>query len=72
MVLAAVVISERLGARATALLKAGRRAARAAESRTSTRTAELLRLLPSAKAMPHPALWAAAPVRLPILRAALR
>ncbi len=72
MMLAAVLISEILGAGATALLKAGRRAARAAESRTSTRTAELLRLLPSTKATPLPALWAAAPVRLPILRAALR
>lgn len=72
MVLAAVLISELLGAGATTRLKAGRRAARSAESRISTRTAELLRLLPSAKSTPLPALWAAAPVHLPILRAALR
>jgi hypothetical protein len=72
MVPATVLISELLGAGATMLLKAGRRAARPAESRTSTRTAELLRLLPSAKSTPLPALWAEAPVHLPILRAALR
>ena len=72
MVPATVLISELLGAGATTRLKAGRRAASSAESRISARTAELLRLLPSTKAMPHPAPWAAAPVHLPILRAALR
>jgi len=72
MLFAAALLSKLLRSGAAMLLKAGRRAARSAESRISTRTAELLRLLPSAKAMPHPALWAAPPVHLPILRAALR
>ena len=71
-VLATVLMSELLRSGTAMLLKAGRRAARSAESQISTRTAELLRLLPSAKAMPHPALGASVPVHLPILRAALR
>ena len=75
-VLATVRMSELLSPRTAMLLKARRRTATSAESQISTRTAKLLLLLPSAKAMPksasHPALWAAAAVHLPLLRAALR
>jgi hypothetical protein len=67
-------MSELLRSGTVMLLKAGCRAATSAESRISTRTAELL--LPSAKAMPHatthPAQPTATAVHLPILWAALR
>lgn len=58
------------------LVKPGRRTTWTAKSRISTRTAELLRLLPTSKALapatPHPALRAAAAVHLPALSATLR
>lgn len=58
------------------LVKPGRWTTRTAKSRISTRTAEILRLLPTPKtlapATPHPALRAATAVHLPILRATLR
>ncbi|MFZ2276580.1 MAG: hypothetical protein WAW39_02230 [Prosthecobacter sp.] len=58
------------------LVKPGRWATWTAKSRISTRTAEILRLLPPPKtlapATPHPALRASAAMHLPILRATLR
>ncbi len=76
MLLTTALMSELLRSGAAMLLQARRKTTRTAESQISTRTAELLRQLPSAKAMthstPHPALWATTAVHLSILWAALR
>jgi hypothetical protein len=64
-----------LRAGAAMLVKLGRRTTWTAKSRISTRTAEILRLLPTSKALapatPHPALSAATAMHLPALTATL-
>ncbi len=65
-----------LRAGAATLVKLWRWTTRTAKSRFSTRTAEILRLLPTSKALapatPHPALRAATAMHLPALIATLR
>jgi|GEM_PF-2690447 len=64
-----------LRAGAATLVKLGRRTTRTAKSRISTRTAEILRLLPTTQALapatPHPALSTATAMHLPALIATL-
>ena len=65
-----------LRAGAAMMLKAGRRPAWTSKTRISTRPAEILRLLPTTKALahttPHPVLRAATAMHLPVLSATLR